>query len=131
MVTVQRFGFAFDPSYRIAALPFGVTTGTAVVVVDTGQDTLIARFGPWCVRTTLHNITDTQVSGPYQRIKTMGPAHLSFADHGLTFATNARRGLCLSFADPVPGLEPTGRLRHPNLTVTVADPTGLAAAVRR
>jgi hypothetical protein len=36
----------------------------------------------------------------------------------------------VSFADPVSGMEPTGRLRHPNLTVTVADPDGLAAALR-
>lgn len=130
-MSAHQFGFAFDPSYRVAALAFGISPRTAVVVVDAGQRTLVARFGPWQVCTALDNITGTQLSGPFQRIKTIGPARLSISDRGLTFATNPRHGLCLSFADPVPGLEPTGRLRHPNLTVTVADPDGLAVALRR
>jgi hypothetical protein len=45
----------------------------------------------------------------------------------MTMATNPRQGLCIRFREPVPGLAPTSRLRHPGLTVTVADCTGLAA----
>jgi hypothetical protein len=126
-VGVQRFGFAFDALFRAAALPFGVTPSTAVVVLDNGA--FRARFGPWRVSTPLANIVAAEVTGPYRRIKTAGPARLSFSDRGLTFATNSRRGVCLTFAQPVAGLEPTGRLRHPNLTVTVADPAGLVAAL--
>jgi hypothetical protein len=31
----------------------------------------------------------------------------------------------------VPGIEPTGRLRHHNVTLTVIDPEGLLAALRQ
>lgn len=124
----MRFPFDFDRRYRLAALPFGITPATAHVDVDGGR--LVARFGLWRLATELSNVAGTQVTGPYHNpFKTMGPAHLSFVDHGLTFATNSRRGLCICFREPVPGLEPTGRLRHPALTVTVADIDGLAASV--
>ena len=131
MMSILRFEFAFDPVYRLAAAPFGVTGRTAMVLVDPGAGTLSARFGPWRVQTSLDNIDNAEVTGPFRRITTIGPARLSFADRGLTFATNARCGVCLSFAAPVAGMEPTGRLRHPNLTVTVADAPGLVAALRR
>lgn len=128
-MTTFRFGFAFAPLYRLAALPFGVTPRTAAALVDPEAGTLTARFGPWRVSTTLTNIIGVQATGPYRRWTTLGPARLSLTDQGLTFATNHRRGLCLSFAKPLPGIEPTGRLRHPNLTLTVADPDGLALAL--
>ena len=123
----MTFHFAFDPAYRAVALAFGVTPRTARVDVD--GERLRARFGLWQVSTTVDNVEGTEVSGPYGKLKTIGPAHLSVADRGLTFATNSRRGLCIRFREPVPGIEPTGRLRHPALTVTVADVDGLAAAL--
>jgi hypothetical protein len=123
----MRFIFDFDPAYRVAALAFGVTPANAWVDLEDGR--LSARFGLWRVSTPLENVTGTQISGPYGLLRTIGPAHLSLADRGLTFATNGRRGLCMTFAEPVSGLEPTGRLRHPGLTVTVADIDGLAAAL--
>ena len=122
-----RFPFDFEPLYRAAALLFGVTPGRAWVEVGGGH--LSARFGWWRVSTPLDNVTGTQVTGPYGRMRTAGPAHLSRVDRGLTLATNHRRGLCLCFREPVIGLDPTGRIRHPGLTVTVADVEGLAAAV--
>jgi hypothetical protein len=122
-----RFDFAFDPVLQVAALPFGIRPSTAYVDVDDGQ--LLARFGPWRVSTPLDNVEDTQVTGPYATPLVIGPARLSIADRGLTLATNARRGLCIRFRQPVPGIEPTGRLRHPALTVTVTDVDGLAAAL--
>ena len=121
--TPRRFAFAFDPVYRMASMVFGVTPNRAWVQVD--DDHLEARFGPWHVRTPLTNVVGTETSGPYKWFKTIGPAHLSFADHGLTFASNGDRGVCLRFAEPVRGIDPTGTLRHPGLTVTVADPEGL------
>lgn len=122
------FPFAFDPRYRAAALLLGVRPSTARVTV--GGGVLDARFGPWHVTTPLANVAGAEVSGPYSLLKTVGPAHLSFADRGLTFATNGERGVCIRFHEPVRGIEPTGRLRHPGLTVTVADCDGLLAALR-
>ena len=123
----MTFEFAFDPEYRAAALAFGVTPGRTGVDIKDGR--LVARFGFWRLETEVSNIEGTEVSGPYRLFTTIGPAHLSLADRGLTFASNRRRGLCMKFTEPVPGLEPTGRLRHPGLTVTVADVDGLARAL--
>lgn len=94
-----------------------------------GAGRLEARYGPWCVVTDLANISGTDETGPYSWLKTVGPAHLSLADRGLTFASNPDRGLCIRFHEPVAGIEPTGRLRHPALTVTVSDVAGLAQAI--
>src|SRR5439155_13897481 len=110
-----------------AALPFGVLPGTTSVTVDDGI--LQVRFGLWRLRTPMSNITGTEVTGPYSFPKTAGPAHLSFTDRGVTFATNGDRGLCIRFREPVRALDPTGRLRHPGATVTVDDVAGLAAAL--
>ena len=123
----RTFDFAFEPLYRAVALPFGITPGRAGVDVEGGR--LLARFGPWRLSTDVANVAGTEVTGPYRTLTTIGPAHLSLSDRGLTFSTNGRRGLCIRFKEPVPGLEPTGRLRHPGLTVTVADVDGLAAAL--
>src|SRR4051794_40164028 len=124
----HSFPFAFDRPHRLAALPFGVTPGTTRVVVD---EDLRVTFGPWRLRSPLANIAGVEITGPYSLIKTAGPAHLSFADRGLTFATNGQRGVCVRFHRPVGGIEPTGRLRHPGVTLTVADVDGLATLLRR
>jgi hypothetical protein len=104
-----------------------VTPSTAWVEV--GDEHIEARFGPWRAQTALANVADASVTGPYTVPKTIGPAHLSFADRGLTFATTSRRGVCISFRDPVAGIDPLGVIRHPGLTVTVADPEGLVDAL--
>lgn len=129
--TVMRqtrfFAFRFAATYRLAALLFGVTPRTARVRVD---DTMLRiKFGPWRVRTPLANVVSTTRTGPYSLIKTMGPAHLSFSDRGMTCATNSQQGLCIRFAEPVRGLDPLGLLRHPAVTVTVADCDSLAWAL--
>lgn len=126
--TAQQFDFRFAPAYRRAAVIFGVTPGRAWVRVD--HEALNARFGPWRVRTPLANVADVQITGPYAYLKTAGPAHLGFTDRGLTFATNGERGALITFRRPVPGMEPTGLLRHPELTVTVADVEGLVKLLR-
>ena len=122
-VAAREFPFAFDPSYLRLARLFGVTPDSARVIVDDGE--LRARYGPWHVTTPCSNVAHAEVSGPYRFHTTAGPARLSLADRGLTFASNGRRGVCIIFREPVPGLVPTGHLRHPNLTVTVADCGGL------
>ncbi|HXT42859.1 MAG TPA: hypothetical protein VN748_01915 [Pseudonocardiaceae bacterium] len=125
----RSFPFRFAATYRLPALLFGVTSNTAGVWVD--EAALRIRFGPWRVQTPLSNVATTLHTGPYSLIKTMGPAHLSFADRGLTCATNSERGLCIRFVRPVPGIEPLGLLRHPAVTVTVADCDGLAEVLNR
>ena len=124
----QRFGFSFDRSYRATAGAFGITPGNALV--DVGDRALDVRFGPWRLSTPLSNITDAAVTGPYAFWKTAGPARLAITDRGLTFATNGKSGVLISFRTPVRGLEPLGVIRHPELTVTVADVDRLAELLR-
>ncbi|MDQ6835486.1 MAG: hypothetical protein M3016_04795 [Actinomycetota bacterium] len=123
-----RFVFRFSRAYRRAGRIFGVTPAKAWLEVGGGA--LSARLGPWRLHTTLDNISAVEITGPYAFLKTAGPAHLGITDRGLTFATNGDRGVLITFREPVPGIEPTGWLRHPELTVTVADVEGLAALLR-
>jgi hypothetical protein len=124
----ERFNFRFDPKYRRAARGFGVKPENSWV--DVGRDDLDARFGRWRVRTPLANIAGAEPTGPYAFLKTAGPARLAVTDRGLTFATNGDRGALITFHVAVPGIEPTGKLRHPELTVTVADVDALVALLR-
>ncbi|HET9501285.1 MAG TPA: hypothetical protein VFO98_13605 [Marmoricola sp.] len=129
MPATNRFDFAFAPAYRLPALAFGVTPRTTWV--DVTESHLHIRFGLWSLRTGRDNVAGVTQSGGYGFLKTAGPAHLSLADHGVTFATNGDEGVCIEFREPVKSLDPTGRLRHPGATVTVADPRGLATALQR
>jgi hypothetical protein len=122
-----RFPFRFDPAYRRLARLFGVTPENAWV--DLSADELEARYGPWRVRTPVANIAGAEVTGPYAFLKTAGPARLAITDRGLTFASNGDRGVCIRFHAPVPGIDSRGRIRHPELTVTVLDVDGLMEAL--
>jgi hypothetical protein len=124
----QRFGFAFEPLMAPFSFAVGVTPLTAWVSVD--DDSFEVRFGAWHLRTPRANVVGATVTGPYRFAKVVGPAHLSFADRGVTFATNRRAGVCVQFDEPVPALLPGGRLGHPAATVTVADPDALVRLLR-
>jgi len=124
-----RFSFRFDPAYRRLAGLFGVTPERAWV--DLSEDEFEARYGPWRVRTSVDNIASAEVTGPYSFLKTAGPARLGITDRGLTFASNGESGVCITFHAPVPGIDRSGRIRHPELTVTVVDVDGLVAALAR
>lgn len=124
----RTFDFAFEPSYRRVAALFGVTPESTGVRVD--GEKLRARFGRWRVSTPLANIEQVRLTGPYAWLKTAGPARLTVSDRGLTFATNSQRGVEIHFHEKVAGIEPSGRLRHPNLTLTVADVEGLYAVLQ-
>jgi hypothetical protein len=124
---VPRFPFRFDPTYRRLARLFGVTPERAWV--DLREGWLEARYGPWCVRTRMSNIAAAEVTGPYAFFKTAGPARLALTDRGLTFASNGDRGVCITFHSPVSGTGPFGRIRHPELTVTVRDVDALMEAL--
>ncbi|MFO7280739.1 MAG: hypothetical protein C0P77_010085 [Thermoanaerobacterales bacterium] len=122
------FAFAFDDArMRLAARVAGVTPDTSGVEVRGGR--LTVRFGRWSLRTPVANVAGTTRTGPYEWWKVAGPPHLSLADRGVTFATTTEGGLCIRFHEPVPAIMPTGLIRHPAATVTVADPDGLAAAL--
>jgi len=126
---VQRFEFRFDPAYRRAARPFGITPKRAWVQIEDGQ--LVAVYGPWRLRTPLSNISSVAITGPYRFYRTAGPARLGVTDAGLTFASNGERGVMISFRKRVPAIDPLGLIRHPELTVTVADVDGLISALGR
>ena len=121
-----RFPFRFDPVYRRLARPFGVTPELAWV--DLGKGEFEARYGRWRVRTPLGNVAHAAVTGPYAFWKTAGPARLGITDRGLTFASNGVSGVCVTFHEPVPGMA-AGRIRHPEITVTVLDVNGLVEAL--
>jgi hypothetical protein len=105
----------------------GVRPATDGVRID--AEHLTATFGPWRLSTPLSNVAGAEVGGPYSAWKVIGP-RLSLSDRGLTFGTSTSAGVCISFHDPVPGIEPLGLLRHPGLTVTVARPDLLVARLR-
>ncbi len=126
-VAVNRFPFTFSTGFRLAGLPFGILPVTSGVVLD--NNTFTARLGFWRVRTPLANVRSATLSGPFSLMKTAGPARLSLADRGLTFATNPDQGVCVQFHESVSGVDPLGMIRHPGLTVTVADCSGLVRAL--
>jgi len=124
----RRFLFRFAPSYRLPALLFGITPQTAHVAVTDAE--LRVRFGLWGLSTPRDNIAGVEQTGGFAFLKTAGPAHLSFADGGITFATNGDQAVCVRFHEKVLVFDPTGRfLRHPGATLTVADPPALARAL--
>jgi hypothetical protein len=122
-----QFEMAFDPRFRLPLAALGVTPATAHVTITPGR--LVACFGPWVCHTAPSNVGAVSLTGPYHWYRAIGP-RLSLADHGLTFGTTTTRGVCLQLRDPVPGIDPLGLIRHPNLTLTVADPQRFAAAMR-
>ena len=122
-----RFEFDFAPAYRLPALAFGIRPSSAFVDV-TGEE-LRVHFGPWRLVTGLDNIAGTEITGNFAWLKTAGPPHLSFADRGVTFATNGERALCVQFVRPVPAIDPTRTIRHPAATLTVARPEALRELV--
>ncbi|HSK25012.1 MAG TPA: hypothetical protein VK906_17640 [Egicoccus sp.] len=127
----QTFAFAFAARYRPVLLAFGVTPSTARVVVGPPEPgaVLRARFGPFLLDTTLDNVADVTVGGPYRPHRVIGP-RLSLADRGVTFGTSVSAGVCVRFHEPVGALFGHRFVRHPGMTVTVQDPDGFARVVR-
>jgi hypothetical protein len=123
--------FPFEVDYPMAHLSraFLVDPEAANLMLD--GERVVASFGPWKVETTLDNVEEVRVTGPYSAWKVLGPPHVSMSDRGLTFATSTRRGLCLRFREPVPGVAPVPLIRHPGLTITVQDPEHVAEVLER
>jgi hypothetical protein len=126
-----HFGLAdpaeLGPVLGRAARLISRSAATNGVWVD--DDVVTATFGRWLLRTPTRNVAHAEVTGPYEAWKVAGP-RLSVSDRGLTFGTTARAGVCIEFNDPVPGIEPTGLLSHPSLTVTVSEPELLVVRLR-
>jgi hypothetical protein len=127
VVVERRLDFAFDPRYRRMLSFLGIRPDVAWACV--GAD-LEVRFGRWHVITPVTNVSSASVAGPYVPARVLGP-HLSLQDKGVTFGTNNERGVCLTFVEPVVGLDPWGWLRHPNMTVTLANPDEAVEVFRR
>ena len=127
MSTRHDFDFAFAREYRLPALVFGIRPATAHVSVT--EQELRVRFGPWSLVTGLDNVVGAEITGGFSWLKTAGPPHLSFSDRGVTFATNGDRAVCVRFATPVAAIDPTGTIRHPGATLTVAQPELLLDAL--
>ncbi|MGP4022577.1 hypothetical protein [Actinomadura sp. 3N407] len=121
----ERFEFAFDRRLRRPLSLLGIRPDTCHALITATR--LVVRFGPWTVRSPLENIAGAEVTGPFPSWKVMG-VRMSMADRGLTLGTSTEQGVCVRFHRPVPGSEPTGLLRHPGLTLTLADSP---AAARR
>jgi hypothetical protein len=126
-VIERRLEFAFDPRYERILGVLGIHRQAAWVRVGTDLE---VRFGHWHVTTPMSNVSSACVAGPYSAVRVLGP-HLSLSDKGVTFGTNASRGVCLTFFEPVIGLDPWGWFRHPNMTVTLADPGGAVEVFHR
>lgn len=124
--TGRQFDFAFAPAARPLLAAAGIVPSTAHVTVT--DDEVVARFGPWCCRTPRTNVRDATTTGPYRAHRAIG-VRLSLADGGLTFGSTTAGGVCIRFHEPVGGLVPRVDHLHPGLTVTVADPDGLVAAL--
>jgi hypothetical protein len=123
------FPFAVSLPFAHASRLFGVDPAHARLELSGLR--VRAIFGPWSVDTTIDNVESVDVTGPYSPIKVIGPPHLSLSDRGLTFATNADEGICIRFRRAVPGLVPISWLRHPSLTLTVAEPREVQAFLER
>jgi len=122
---MKRFEFDFHPRFRRPLKLLGVTPDNSYVTVS--GHTFFAKFGRWELETPLANITCHQRTGDYKWFKAIG-IRGSWVDHGLTFGSTNREGVCVKFADPIPPFI-KGMRHHPGLTVTVADPAGLVAAL--
>jgi hypothetical protein len=121
-VDTKRFEFDFDPKFERKLRFLGIRPDKSWVEVG---DQLRARFGPWHLETPIANITCATVTGPYVRARAIGP-RISLKDRGISYGSNASEGVCILFATPVPGSSTLGLLKHPGLTVTVADTKGLS-----
>jgi hypothetical protein len=125
----MRYGFEFDTGVagRAWLRLFGIDPQSAWVEVADGK--LTAHAGRWEVSSPLENVTQAHVAGPYRPVKAIG-LRLSLKDHGVTFGTNARRGVCIHFREPLKSVT-FPAYRHPNLTVTVDRPESLVEELRR
>lgn len=125
-MTDAFFPYAFDRRFKPFLQAFGVRPerdGVRLTATD-----LVATFGRLRLTTPLANVEGAHVTERYAWFKAVG-ARLSFVDDGLTFGTNADRGVCIHFGERVTAV--IGPRRHSALTVTVEDCEGLRGAIEQ
>lgn len=125
---MQVFTFDFHPRYRYLLLPWGVTPDNSFVAL-TDDEQFHAKFGRWEIKTPLSNLSGYQRSGDYKWYRAIG-IRGSWADHGLTFGSTTKQGVCVTFDKPVKAFLP-GMPDHPGLTVTVENADGLVTALQK
>lgn len=117
---MESFGFAADPAMRRWSLAAGVRPENCTVRLSPTE--LSVTFGHWSLSTSPANVASATVTGPYRWWKVAGPPRLSLVDRGITFATTAAQGVCLQLREPVGAIDPLHLIRHPNITLTLAEP---------
>ncbi len=123
MTEKRRFEYLLDNRFWAVWKGFGVGRNDGVIL---DGETFTATYGYLRFSTPLTNIDGGHITENYRWWTSVG-VRLSFADNGLTFGTNNKRGVCVHFAEPVQWKIP-GR-RHSAITVTVKDCEGLVAAI--
>jgi hypothetical protein len=118
------FPYRFDRRFLLQWVPFGPRPDRDGVTLS--EEMLRATFGRLVLETPRANLAGGHVTSRYHWYKAIG-ARLSAADDGLTFGTNAERGVCIHFVEPVAHV--LGPRAVSALTVTVADCDGLVDAI--
>ena len=118
-----RFTIRLQRALWPILLLFGVRRGSAFVNID--GDRVEARFGFYGAETTLANIKNWDLTGPYRWWSAVG-VRATLGKRELTFGGSAHGGLCLHFREPVR----IARLSIADLYLTVDDLEGLGAALR-
>ena len=118
------FPYRFDLRYAPLWAPLAAWPGRDGVTLT--DERFRATFGVLKLETTRDNVIGGHVTEGYRWYKAIG-ARLSRVDDGLTFGTNADRGVCVHFRDVVPRV--IGFKPHSALTVTVEDCAGLVRAI--
>jgi hypothetical protein len=122
---IRRFPMPIADRWVLPLLLFGVRRKTAYVKLGDGR--FVARFGWSRAETSLANIASFRITGPYRWWRAIGLRRtVGLGDKDVSFGTTARGGVCLTFRERIR----VGFLRTSELTVTVADLDGLAAALR-
>jgi hypothetical protein len=122
-VTKQSFEFDFDKRFSPLLVMLGAIPSNSRV--ELRDDRVGVRLGPWRLSISTANIAHLDVTGPYRWYRAIG-LRVSLTDRGLTFGTNARRGLCIEFVRPIRSFL---GMRHPAVTVTIRRPEMLKAAI--
>ncbi|MDP7703055.1 hypothetical protein [Mycobacterium sp. TY815] len=120
----RTFPYEYDLRLVPFWLPFRWPGEQGVTLTQDGR--FVARYGPLRAEAPLSHVVEAHITGPYRWWTAVGP-RLSMADDGLTFGTNADAGVCIHFQPPLRRV--IGFRDHSALTVTVADPRGLVAAL--
>jgi len=118
------FPYRFDARFAPLWAPLAAWPGRDGVTLT--DEVFRATFGVLKLETSRDNVIGGHVTEGYHWYKAIG-VRLSRVDDGLTFGTNANRGVCVHFRDVVPRV--IGFKPHSALTVTVADCAGLVQAI--